>query len=367
MFNRLWRGIIVLIIGVLVWPTAVHAQTSLKDRLQAAADKAVTDGLPGVSIAVRDSKGDFTLVVAGKSDLKANTPLTTTDISRIASASKVFVGTVVLQLIQEKKIALTDPIANYIRAENAHHIANADRATIAQLLTHSSGIFDYYDQDFGLDVPSKMDFTIDEALKYAWDKPALFEPGAKYSYSNTDTLLLGEMIEQVTGMGVAQAIRTRILTPLNLKNTYTEVFETVPVKIIRGYAFDKKGNSTEIGDKYPGGGLPDGGIVTTPKDMVIFMHALFAEGKLLDTPTLQAMITPQVPTDDGGSIGYHIFIDDSAHGKMYSHDGGIDGYSSIMMYFPDSDVTIALWTNGSGRKADKAWANLDIVGLVFAH
>jgi D-alanyl-D-alanine carboxypeptidase len=367
------RVALILVSGILVLaglarqPGLAPAQPpeALKGRLQALANTAVAAGAPGVSIAVHHPRDGLILVTAGKSDLTAGTALTPTDVSRIASVSKVFVGVVVMQLVQEKKVALTDRIARYIAADHAAHIANANRATIRELLTHTSGIVDYYDDDFGADDPRKLDFTIDEALKYAWDKEADFATGARYSYSNTNTLLLAIMIEKVTGTTVAQAIRTRLLAPLNLTHTYTEVFERVPVKIVRGYVFDGPGRPKEIGNKYPGGGLPDGGLVTTPENMVRFLRALLVERTLLQPAVLQQMLTPAARRDEDDWAGSHIFVVTTAHGKKYIHNGAIAGYNAEMLHYPDAGVTMAYWINGSGGKADRAWENLDVEGIVF--
>jgi D-alanyl-D-alanine carboxypeptidase len=308
------------------------------------------------------------LVVAGVSDLKTGAKLKTTDIARVASSSKVWIGAVVMQLIQEGRVSPSDKIAQYISRDEVKNIANAKTATIAQLLSHTSGIIDYYnDTDFGSDVPDKMDFTLEEALKYAWNQPAEFKPGARYSYSNSNTVLLAQMIETVTGQPFAKVLRSRIFTPLGLKHTFVEVFEPVPARIVRGYEFYSDGSTDEIGDKYQGGGLPDGALVTTPEDMALFMRALFADGKLLDRATLKQMTTPAAAVEDGQTVGYHIFITETDHGKRYEHDGAVVGYRAQEMYYPASGITIAIWTN-TGDEQDETFSALedDIVNLVFS-
>ncbi len=347
-------------------PVAASTHRVSKAELQKLADKAVKNGLVGVSLAVYMPNDGMFLVTSGVSDRKTKAKLQTTDIARIASASKVWVGTVVMQLVQEGKLSLSDKIQKYIGKANAQHIANADSATIEQLLTHTSGILDYYnDADFGQDVPNKMDFTIDEALKYIWDKPAVFSPGKKYAYSNSNTVLLAQAVETITGKPIAQVMRSRIFEPLGLKNTYIEVFEPVPVKIVHGYQFDGD-DVTEIGDKYQGGGLPDGGIVTSPEDMVKFMRALFVDGKLLNKGTMERMVAPRADTGDGSGIGYHIFITETGNGKRYEHDGGIDGYTAMEMHYADLDITIAYWTNSAGEEQDEAIQTFqdDVLSLV---
>jgi D-alanyl-D-alanine carboxypeptidase len=347
-------------------PAPARPQASLKTRLQALADATVAAGAPGVSIAVHRPGDGLVLVTAGKSDLTAGTALAPTDGARIGSVSKVFVGVVVMQLVQEGKVALGDRIARYIAADHAGRIANADRATVRELLTHTSGIVNYYDDDFGADLPGKLDFTVDEALKYAWDAAAEFEPGERYEYSNTNTLLLGAMIERVTGGTVAQAIRTRVLRPLKLTRTYTEGFEPAPVRAARGYVLDDPDGPREIGDTYPGAGLPDGGLVATPENMVRFLRGLLVERTLLQPAVLQQMLTPAVSRMKDDWAGCHIFVVTTPRGRKYTHDGTLPGFSAEMAHYPDAGVTMAYWINGSGGRADRAWAALDVEGVVLA-
>jgi len=336
---------------------SVSAQTELRNRLQTLANEAVRSGLVGVSLAVHHPREGMILVTAGNSDVERGTSVTSADVARIASSSKVFIGTLVLQLVDEGRITVDDPIARYVSSEHAEHIANARVATIAQLLTHSSGIADYYNGGyFGYDVPDKMDFTIDEALRYAWDVRAEFQPGQRYGYSNTNTLLLGAMIERVTGRGVAQVLRERILAPLGLRNIYTEVFEPVPVRIVRGYSFEGRRIVDVAADKIAGGGLPDGGLVSSPEAMVQFVRGLLADKRLLSARSLEAMTTVHVrDRAEDIAIGYHLFVESTRQGMRYTHDGALSGYLSFMAHYPASDTTFAAWTNSRGDDQEQAW------------
>jgi len=357
-----WLRIVLLVVLLLLAqaPAARRVDAAdIRSKMQALADKAIAGGLVGVSIAVYKPNLGVVLAAAGESDKEAGTKLTTTDIARIASCSKVWVGAVVMQLIQEGKIAPTDKVARYLPEDEVKRIANADTATVGQLLSHTSGIVDYYnDSDFGTDVPDKTDFTIPEALRYIWDKPAVFEPGARYSYSNTNTVLLALLIENVTGHPFYEELRSRIYTPLGLKHTYVEMFEPVPVKIVRGYEFSGKRDFTVTGDRYQGRGLPDGAIVTSPEDMALFMRGLFGDDKLLSKVTVQQMVTPVADTDDGSKVGFHIFITRTDFGNRYEHDGAIDGYRAEEMFYPGSGTAIAYWTNSGGRTQDDVFDGL---------
>jgi D-alanyl-D-alanine carboxypeptidase len=338
--------------GLLPVTAAPNAQTAV----QKLADQAVADGLPGVSIAVYVPKSPLIVAVAGKSDIRADTDLIPTDLSRIASISKMYVATVIMQLIETGKITAADRIGQYLNADDARHIANVKTATIGQVLSHTSGIFDYYnDADFGADKPDQYNFTIEEALHYAWDQPALFAPGKKYSYSDSNTLLLALVIEKVTGNSFAQEVRSRILTPLKLDHTFTEIFEPTPQLTIHGYDFDKNGRSTDY-FLMQGAGLPDGGIITTPTDMVSFFKGLLVDGKLLQPATLAEMLKPRADAGDGSAIGYHIFVQPMPNGDTwYSHSGGIAGYQAELLFSKKTGVIVALWANGTGKNQDNAF------------
>jgi len=320
---------------------------------QKLADTAVADGLPGVSIAIYVPKSPLIVIVSGNSDIEPRTRLTPTDLSRIASVSKMYIATVIMQLVQEKKITPSDRVSQYLSAADVSHIANLKTATIGQLLSHTSGIFDYYnDGNFGADRPDQYNFTIEESLHYAWDQPALFSPGAQYSYSDTNTLLLALVIEKVTGKPFAQEVRSRILTPLKLAHTFTEIFEPTPQAVIHGYDFDKRGNATDY-FQMQGAGLPDGGIITTPTDMVNFFKGLLVDGKLLQPATLAQMLKPRADTGDGVSIGYHIFMQSLSNGDtQYWHDGEISGYQAELFFSEKTGVIIAAWANGTGKTQD---------------
>jgi D-alanyl-D-alanine carboxypeptidase len=370
MYRKLGIVVVLLALSILQITTAVNASITApsrqgqphnvsKEKLQELADQAVQDGLVGVSFALYTPDDGMILIAAGLSDKQAGTKLKTTDISRIASSSKVFVGVAAMQLVQDGKVSVEDKIAKYLDADNAAHIANADSATVAQVLMHTSGIYDYFNQGaFGADMPDKTDFTLNEALQYAWDQPANFEPGLKYSYSNTNTVLLAKMIETVTGKPFAQVLRERIYEPLELKNTFVELFEKVPVKIARGYEFFPEGDTKEIGDTYAGRGLPDGAIVTTPEDMVKFMRGAFADYKILDKATAELMTAAHEATDDGGNIGYHIFVTSADQGTRVEHDGRLDGYQAVEMHYPESGVTLAIWSNSGGQTQEQVFAQL---------
>lgn len=341
----------------------IQGQTSLQQQIQAIADVAVAEGVPGISLAVITPDEGLIAVYAGFANQENKTPVTENTLGRIASASKPWLAVAILKLVEDSKITLDDQISQYIGAENTEKIANAQQVTIAQLLTHTSGIPDYYDDSFGTNAPDKIDYTIDEALAYIYGAPAEFAPGTQHDYSNSNSLLLGKVVESVTGESYAKAIRNWVINPLQLKNTHVEVFETVPSKIARGYS---DGDKIE-GDRVQGAGLPDGGLVSTGSDMALFMRAVFGEKKVLRAESVALMVTPMAEAEES-AIGLHIFLEQTPNGLRYAHTGGIDGYSSHEMYYPAVDIAFAYWVNTSQEDHAEVVEVLEeaVIALLFA-
>lgn len=332
--------------------------------IQPLLDKSVAQGLPGVSVAIYTPSCGLIQEASGWAVRQANTVMIPQEHFRIASCSKVFLGVVVMQLAAEGKISLSDPIAKYISVADAANIHNANQATLRQLMNHTSGIYDYFGEKFNADAashPGKY-YTIEEALKYAYGKPAAFSPaGSSYNYSNTDTLLLAAMVEKVTGAPFTKVLRDRIFTPLTLNNTYNDYAESEIAPLAHGYDISPRLNYTDYTNINQGYGLPDGGIVSNAADMVTFIRALLHEGKLLNPATLDEMLTID-PSARNDQEGLNIFIYSDyygvTYGPMLGHSGGITGYLSEMYYFPNRDIAITLLTNSSGYHINKKWNRL---------
>lgn len=332
--------------------------------LQKLLNKAVKQGLPGVVLGLYQPQCGSTQLASGRTNLANGTAMSVQDHFRIASCSKVFLGVVVMQLVSEGRISLSDPIAKYIPAQDASKIKNANRATIRQLMNHTSGIYDYFDDQFIKDAanyPNKR-YTLLETLKYAYGKPAAFSPpGSDYSYSNTDTILLALMVEKVTQAPFTQALRQRIFNPLHLTNTYNDYADRVIAPLAHGYVIDKGEEPIDYTNINQGYGLPDGGIVSTADNMVIFIRSLLHDNKLLRSDALKTMLTIDDAASDAQEglniFSYEDYLD-GKYGKLIGHDGEIYGYKSYMYYFPDYDVSIVLLTNSSGDITDKYWDKL---------
>lgn len=211
--------------------------------LHASLDDAIARGAPGLSVAIGTRDGVVWTGVAGNADVSKHVPVRRDDAFGIGSITKVFVAVVALQLVEEGKLSLDATPASVLGGQAVRGIANADSATVEQLLAHTSGIASWEDDPNwiragrGEAVVPAHRWPRTGALDYIRGKPATGAPGAAFSYSNTNFTLLGMMIEAVTRHSAATEIRTRILRPLGLRDSWLEGFEAPRGPIARRYHY----------------------------------------------------------------------------------------------------------------------------------
>ena len=291
-------------------------------------------------------------------------PLQEGDHFRIGSNTKTLTSTVILQLAQEGKLSLDDPIDAYIPG-----VPNGDKITIKNLSEMRSGLYSYsFDTAVNntLDQQPQKIWTPQELIDIAFSHPVNSGPGEEFNYSNTNIILLGMVIEKLTGMTASQAFQERIFTPLGLQDTSLPLppDSAIPNPHPQGYSF---GSNTSTIDTYAlsaedekralaGTLLPNnetmanpswawtaGGAISTVQDMKTYVEALVGGG-LLD-PQMQKTrmdsiqaINPAMPTS-GYGLGLAKFD------KLYGHDGQIPGFMTFMGHDPDSGLTIVIATN----------------------
>lgn len=258
-------------------------------------------------------------------------PKTSETTYRIGSITKVFTATMVYQLIEDGKLHLHTPLATFFPS-----VTNASKITIANLLNHSSGLFDFT-ADLNYIIRSTSDTTREDHLKYFETAP-VFEPGTQHEYSNTNFVLLGFIIEDLDGIAYEDCLRQRITEPLSLVNT--SVGENVAVSGKEAYSYRWKEDwvqQTKTNLSIAGGA---GSIISNPRDLVTFLHALFSN-EIISAKSLKQM------TDLKSGFGMGIFAFSYFDERGYGHIGGIDGFYSQMVYFPRKRLAVALTINGS--------------------
>ncbi|MCU1640560.1 MAG: beta-lactamase [Nocardia sp.] len=322
--------------------------------------------IPGAVVVVKSPKqGDWTGTF-GTRAIGTTEPMRADDYFRIASNTKTMTSTVILQLAQEGKLALDDPIAKYLP-----DVPNGDRITIAQLAEMRSGLYSYTaDRQFNASLdsdPNKV-WTPQELLAIAFAHPVSFPPGEKFDYCNTNYILLGLVIEKVTNLSAAKNFQQRIFEPLGLKHTSLPAAtdSSIPDPHPQGYAFGTNVSTidtfalppaeqaaavagtlkpADATDASPSWTWTAGGVISTVDDMATYVKAL-VHGGLLDAKMQQVRmdsiqpIDPAEPEVAGYGLGIVRF---GTH--LIGHDGQIPGYMTVMTNDPASDLTIVVATN----------------------
>ncbi|GGS45430.1 serine hydrolase domain-containing protein [Streptomyces cinerochromogenes] len=324
-----------------------------------AIEAAVAAGVPGVTATARDAHGTWS-ATAGAGDTRTGAPRSAADRYRVGSITKTFVSTVLLQLEAEGRLSLDDKVDRWLPGVVRGHGHDGRRITVRQLLNHTSGIYDYTsDAGFARDYFAKDGFfehrydtlaprdLLAIALRHRPD----FAPGASWSYSNTNYVVAGMVIEKVTGHPYATEIRRRVLDPLRLKATSlpgTEV--TVPRPSSRAYsklAETNEGPTYDVTTLNPSIASSAGEMISNSADLDRFYSALLG-GKLLPPRQLKEMKTT-VKIDGVPNVRYGLGLMDtrlSCGVHVWGHDGGIHGSVSSAVTTANGRHSLALNFNG---------------------
>lgn len=310
-------------------------------------------GLPGVSLMIQDKHGIW-YKSSGYADIGAKTKMQTCHLGKIASVTKLFTATMIYKLAEEGKLSLNDPISKYIDKEHIDKLKNADKATIANLLSHSSGIYDVvFDSEFILYTFNNLDKekTYEKLLKFAYGKEAAFEYNTKRSYNQTlNHVLLAMIVNKVTGIDQSEMLRSDIFNSLGMNHTYIRPQETLPwEQVAKGYYdYREDGVLQDLTPLYTGDGKGFTGIYSTVNDLRLFTNALYKNKTLLQSTSLQHMT--QVDKYDttmecgGGCRVMQIQVNGNPY-TWYGHPGGEVNYAAGAFYSPEADATITFIVN----------------------
>jgi CubicO group peptidase (beta-lactamase class C family) len=277
----------------------------------------------------------------GIADEDWNAHNTTTTKFRIASLSKQFTAACVLLLQERGRLRVQDPISRYL----AGLPKTWQSTTIHQLRTHTSGIPNYTDSS-QLPTINRTGATPQEMIALVADKPLDFKPGSQWHYSNTGYILLGMLIEKVSGEPYAEFLKSNIFERLDMKNSGYDRATDILKERASGYRIKNGGlaNADFIDMTIP---YTAGGIYSTVEDMYRWNEALAQDGKLLSADSLKQMFTeyPEA-TYQGQHYGYGVVISRQKFGKLlYYHGGGVEGFSSSIQRYPSERVCIVVLSN----------------------
>jgi len=252
-------------------------------------------------------------------------------IYRIGSISKSFTTTIIMQLVDEKKLTLDTKLSMFFE-----QIPNAKNITIQQLLRHQSGLFNFTsspDYTSWMEQPK----TREEMIDIIIENGTVFEPGERSEYSNTNFVLLSYIAEEIENKPLAEILDVMIVKPCGLQHTYYG--GKIDAKKNEALSYTKSSDwqaATETDMSIPSGA---GAVVSTPGDLNTFYNCLFT-GKLVSEQSLKAMMT--ITDNYGMGLFTFPFHDKTAYGRT----GGIDGFQSNVAYFPDEKVIVAYCANG---------------------
>jgi len=356
--------------------------------LQATVDMSAQELLvPGAVVILRTPQGEFT-VTYGTTMLGTTAPPRADTHFRIASNTKTMTAAVIVQLAQESKLSLGDPISKYVPG-----VPNGDNITIAELLKMRSGLYNYTDApelSASLDHDPTKVWTPDELLAIAFTRPPNFPPGTAYQYNNTNYALLGLIAEQVDGRSLARAMQDRLFGPLGMQSTVlpASTSNTIPEPYSHGYLYGSSSVAL-VGTPYPpdiqaaaraGTLMPNdytglnhsfasaaGGVISTANDLATWVQALVA-GRVLNAEYQRRWLDSVQPEDpskpDGQQYGYGIAQLRWGPNTLYFHGGETPGYNSFMGYDLTNQVTLVVWTNLTVSLDDSPTANALIMKVL---
>ncbi|MBD0695391.1 serine hydrolase domain-containing protein [Streptomyces sp. CBMA123] len=320
--------------------SVVPLTPDVQSRLDVAIKQVMSQAsIPGVIVGYTTPDGSYQRTF-GVADKNAGTPMSPDMYMRIGSVTKTFTTTGILQLVEQGKVGLDDPISKYIP-----NVPGGDGITIRELGDMRSGLYNYtLDPDFQQAFFSNPDrvFTPDQLLAYSFKHPANFAPDAKFEYSNTNLILLGQVVEKVGGQPLPDFLNQQVFTPAGLTKTTLPTDATFPDPHAHGYTNQTATGAVEDAtDWNPSWGWAAGAAISTLSDLQTWSKVL-ATGAPLLSPATQAerLKTKSVGSPDLG-YGFGVF---TTHGWV-GHNGSLPGYESVVIYLPDAQASLVILLN----------------------
>ncbi len=315
--------------------------SAITGQLDSIIDAAVNStGIPGAMVGIWGPDGNY-VKVAGVADTATKAPMETDFYHRIGSVTKTFTVTALLQLVDEGKIGLDDPISHYVDG-----VMEGDAISLRHLAGMRSGLVDYTtSEQFVMEYLSdpRRAYTPEELVGYVKDLPLQLRPGTTVDYSNTNTVLLGMVIEKVSGSRLSDVIDTKIATPLGMEHTSFPMTNAFPTPHAQGYTNQTLDESvTAATDWNPSWGGAAGAMISSLDDMRIWVPAL-AKGDLLTDDTQKQRLQTVNLSEGDDSSGYGLGLFNS--GGWIGHNGSLPGYKTVSVYLPEKDTTLVVFIN----------------------
>ena len=290
------------------------------------------------------ARGDDVLLDKGYgfADLEWDIPNTPTTKFRLGSVTKQFTAASILLLEERRKLSVNDTVKKYMRDAPPAW----DKITIFNLLTQTSGIPNFTSfPDYASLEPFAA--TPEQLVTRFRDKPLDFQSGEKWSYSNSGYVLLGYLIEKISGESYAKFVQENIFTPLGMKDSGYDSNSAIVAHRAKGYQMGPEG-PVHAGYLDMSILLSAGGLYSTTEDLLRWVQGLFG-GKLLSAASLEKMTTPY--KDD---YAFGLLVHTAGGQKVVEHTGGLEGFNTIVRYFPEDKLTVIVLSNFNGPPTDIA-------------
>jgi len=363
-FNNLLITLIVLIVGC-------NAQTDkyfkLKKNIQGKLDSLVVAiNAPGANLSVILPNGDSLTFSSGYADLEKKIPMKQSNKMLSGSIGKTYVAALAFQLIQEKKLNMSDKVAELLKDEEwIHQIPNIKELTVEMLFTHTSGLprYEFYD-DVWKDIKQNPDmvWSVYDRMKYILNAQPLHPAGKSWAYSDSNYILLGDIIEKITGRNYYVSFQTLVLNQPYLKNTTPANKRRIDglasgyTGFLIQYGYPEKVTENETVIFNPQMEWCGGGVASTATDLALWAKHLY-EGEVISAESINKMITPsnfETGLPDEAKYGYGVIISTCNSVIYYGHTGFFPGYRSIVQYSPRYKFSIALQINRDNPTSDQS-------------
>jgi len=331
----------------------LFATVCLHAQLPVAAMESLVDSLAkaqkinGVVFVASKGKVVFSKAT-GFSDLEKQTPNQVGNVFQIGSVTKQITAAVIMQLQQEKKLSLSDPLSKYFSG-----FPNGDVITIRHLLNHTSGLYNYTNDTILLRSDVTRPRSREEMLKIFRSYPSDFAPGTKWNYSNTGYSMLGYIIEKIERKPYEAVVRQRIFTPLGMTHSGFDFTHLQDAGKTKGYF--AIGYPSPVVDSTIA--YSAGAVYSTVEDLYKWERGI-RSGRILHDSSWKAVFTPTL-----NKYGYGWSIDTLFGRRATMHSGGIHGYTSYLLRFPEDDLVVILLDNGSSRELSKLSRNLAAIAF----
>jgi CubicO group peptidase (beta-lactamase class C family) len=343
-----------------VVPTATLPSALIDDIDAIVAEVLEATGVPSASIAVVHD-GAISLTKAyGLARIESPMPAATTMRYAIGSISKQFTATAAAMLAEDGKLSLDDTVGRFFP-----EVTQASDITLRQLLSHTSGIRDYWPQDY---VPPSMlePITTHALLERFASQPLDFEPGSQYQYSNTGYVLAGAIVEKVSSQSLTDFLQVRVFTPLGMESVVDIDQASLTEGDPTGYQRFALGPAREAPDEGRGWLFAAGPLAMTAEDLGRW-NAAFIDGEVPGAGVVREL-TREIVLDSGVGTGYGLGVTIDLEGKrrVIGHGGEVSGFTATNLIYPEERIAVTVLSNQDAANASENIAD-EIVEILLAH